>query len=240
MLPPINPLYHDNQPQWIQPRSGNNHPMQQNGSGRSSSRLPPVQKKKKHVYIPHQLHEGFLSGEEIMLENALQIVSQRLFKPEILENMYQVCNKHGYFLESGVWERSQLQSHVGHHSPHDLLEYQLTCLRIKGENDQFPMVHIYPFYASTATSGSGTIGCVSCISHRSRFTIEGEFQMKINQYHLNATNPDARDPVRWAGVIVHELLHNLGHRHEFGDYSDAWQINAFEHCFMHNGRYFVK
>lgn len=239
MLPPINPSYDNNRPVWVQPGSGSPRTMKKKASGGSSSRLPPLPKKKKHYFIRHQLHEGFTSGEEIILENAIQIVEERLFRPEILENMYQVCNKHGYFLESGVWERSQLQNHVGHHSPHDLLEYQLSCLKIKAENNQFPMVHIYPFYASSATSGSGAIGCVSCISQRTRFIIEGDFQMKINQYHLNATNRDARDPVRWAGVIVHEILHNLGHRHEMGDYSDAWQINAFEHCFMHNGRYSV-
>ena len=225
-------------PPQILPRLKSNHLARQSRASRTSPRLPSIGRKKKFFYIPHKIDSGFTSSEQIIIENALQIIAQRIFKPELLENVYRICGKSGYFLDSDVWDRSNLQSHRCVHGPLGLLEYQLTCLKIQAEKDQFPLIHISSFYEPTATSGSGLIGCISCISHRTHFTIEGEFQMKINRYHLNATNRDAADPVRWAGVIVHEILHNLGHRHAVGDYSDRWQINAFERSFIHDGRYF--
>jgi hypothetical protein len=42
---------------------------------------------------------------------------------------------------------------------------------------------------------------------------------------------------RWAGVIVHEMLHNLDHNHHDGDYSNRWQIKIFKECFIHDGNY---
>lgn len=237
-FPPNNSSYNGYQTQWNSPRLKSNYQANSSRTPRTPSRLPPLTKKKKFFHIPHRIDNGFTSDEQIIIENALQLISQRLFKREILENMYRICGKSGFFLDTNIWERSQLQHHQAHHSPHDLLEYQLMCLKIQGENDRFPPLNISPFYEPTATSGNGLIGCVSCISHRTHFTVEGEFQMKINRYHLNSSNRKAADPVRWAGVIVHEILHNLGHRHGVGDYSDLWQINAFEHCFIHDGRYF--
>src|SRR5579871_5441267 len=57
--------------------------------------------------------------------------------------MYNICNKSGYYLAGGVWSRSQLENHKNYHGPHDLLQYQLMCLRVKGEKDEFPTINIH-------------------------------------------------------------------------------------------------
>jgi hypothetical protein len=41
------------------------------------------------------------------------------------------------------------------------------------------------------------------------FSIQGEFNVRLNQYHLGASGKDGSDPVYWGGIIAHEMLHNL-------------------------------
>lgn len=186
-----------------------------------------------HRQIDYKIHHGFTSNEENLIKNALQIIANRLFRTEILENMYRICGTTCSLLEKGVWSRSQLENDTHYRGRHDLLRFQLMCL----ENVKFPTIHIYPMYEKTDTQSTGTIGCVSCISHRSTFSVKGKFDVKLNRYNLDPSNENLGNIVYWAGAIVHEMLHNLGHKHTCNDYSDHWQINVFEQCFMYNGNY---
>jgi hypothetical protein len=187
--------------------------------------------------INYEIHHGFTSDEEILIRDALQIIDDRLFKPEILENMYQICGTSCQFLGPRVWSRSQLRFNNNYHGTHDLLRFQLMCLKLKGENGQFPTIHIYPIYEKTDTQSEATVGCISCISHGSTFSIEGKFTVKLNRYNLNASDKNPANRIYWAGTIVHEMLHNLGHKHKDNDYSNQWQINIFENSFIYNGNY---
>jgi len=187
--------------------------------------------------ISYEIHDGFTTNEEIIIKNALRIVANRLFKPEVLQNMYRICGKAGYFLAPGLWKRSNLSKHSVNHGKEFLLQYQLMCLKIKGEHGEFPTIHIYPIYQKTEVVARGTFACISCISHHSTFVIDGQFEVKLNRYHLNSSNENGLDAVEWAGVIVHEMLHNLGHNHDHYDYSDRWQMNIFKECFVHDGNY---
>jgi hypothetical protein len=100
-----------------------------------------------------------------------------------------------------------------------LLQYQLTCLKVKRENGGFPTIHIYPIYQINEIVAKGISICVSYISRHSMFLIECEFQVKINRYHLELPNENGLDAAEWAGIIVHEMLHNLGHNHAHYDYA---------------------
>jgi hypothetical protein len=184
--------------------------------------------------IDYKIHHGFTSNEEILIENALKIITDRLFKAEILENMYQICGTSGVLLGKDVWSRSQLENDANYHGKSDLLRFQLMCLK----NMKFPTIHLYPMYEKSNTQSEGIVGCVSCISRGSTFSIKGKFEVKLNRYHLNSSDElYLANSIYWAGAIVHEMLHNLGHKHTNDDYSDQWQINVFEKCFIYNGKY---
>ena len=185
----------------------------------------------------YKIHHGFTSNEQMFIKHALKIIADRLFKAEILQNMYNISGTSGQFLETGVWSRSGLENDKHYRGPHDLLRFQLMCLKMKGEKGQFPIIHIYPMYEETNTQAKGTIGCVSCIFHGSTPSIKGEFEIKLNRFNLNTSDENVRNIVYWAGAIVHEMLHNLGHKHEDNDYTNNWQINIFQNCFIHNGTY---
>jgi hypothetical protein len=187
--------------------------------------------------IDYKIHHGFTPNEEILIKNAMEIIANRLFKPEILENMYQICGTSGQFLAARVWSRSQLRFNNNYHGTYDLLRFQLMCLKLKGENNQFPTIHIYPIHEKTDTQAQGDIACISCIYQGSTFSIEGKFKIKLNRYNLDISNENAANAVYWAGAIVHEMLHNLGHQHGINDYTNHWQINVFENSFIYNGKY---
>jgi hypothetical protein len=190
--------------------------------------------------ISYEIHDGFTMHEEMIIKNALQIVANRLFKPEVLQNMYRICGTAGYFLAPGLWKRSNLSKHSIHHGKEFLLRYQLMCLKAKGENGEFPTIHIYPIYQKNEVVARGISACVTCISRHSMSLIDGEFQVKINRYHLEASDENGLDVVEWAGIIVHEMLHNLGHNHAHYDYSNSWQMNIFKECLVHDGNYLLE
>lgn len=151
--------------------------------------------------------------------------------------MYRICGKTGYFLAPGLWKSSNLSTHSVNHGKDFLLKYQLMCLKTKGEIGEFPLINIYPIYQKNEVVARGTFACISCISNHSTFSINGQFQIKLNRYHFKSINEYNFDEIEWAGIIVHEMLHNLGHNHDEHDYSDRWQMNIFKECFVHNGNY---
>lgn len=148
--------------------------------------------------------------------------------------MYRICGNSGQFLGPKVWSRSQLSNNQNYNGSHDLLRFQLMCL----ENSSFPAIHVYPFNEQTDTQAEGTVGCISCISHPTTFSIQGQFHIKLNRFNLDISNENIRYSIYLAAVIVHEMLHNLGHKHKNNDDdNDLWQINVFEKCFLSNGNY---
>ena len=106
-----------------------------------------------------------------------------------------------------------------------------------GEKHQFPTIHIHPIFEETEVTGKGTIASVSCVAYESQFSINGQFRVSLNRYQLDAPTENGADAVSWGAVIVHEMLHNLGHTHAINDYTDHCQINVYEKCFLYNGNY---
>ena len=196
--PPVSPFFYDDQLLPRRPRITNNifRRTNSNGNNRSFLARPPTSRRNKQSFqISYRIHDGFTSDEEFTVENALQIVANRLIKPEILQSMYDICCTYDYDLAPGVWSRSQLEYHRNYDGPHDLLRYQMMCLRVQGEKDEFPTIHIYPFHEMTETRGEGTLDCVSCISHGNTFSIQGEFNVKLNRYHLGVSGRDGSNPI---------------------------------------------
>ena len=72
------------------------------------------------------------------------------------------------------------------------------------------------------------------------WTVSGDFRVRLNTRYLGGGGSYS-DPLFWAMLIAHEMLHNLGHRHVNGndlrDYSDRWQINLFARAVYCDGKY---
>lgn len=191
----------------------------------------------KNFEIVYEIHSGFTSEQILIIENALQIVVNGLFKSEILQNMYKICKTSGCCLTDQLWTQSNLTNDSFHKDKHLLLQYQLMCLKIKSENGELPTINIYPTYGQNEKGDKNCSTSVSCICHGSSFFIDGEFEIELNQNELNGSDQSCSKTLFWASVIVYEILRNLGHRSDHTCNSDQSQINVFKNCFLHDGNY---
>jgi hypothetical protein len=66
--------------------------------------------------------------------------------------------------------------------------------------------------------------------------IRGTFEVHVNRHWLLAKG-DGSSADAWAGVLAHELLHNLGHVHGKDEYGDHLQINAAQQLVRTRGKY---
>ncbi|CAF3711381.1 unnamed protein product [Rotaria sordida] len=195
------------------------------------------QNSQKNFEIFYEIHNGFTLDQVSIIENALQIVADRLFKPEILQNMYQICGKSNCFLTREVLSQSNLIENSIYFNQYLLLHYQLMCLKVQCENGEMPIINIYPIHGKNQKENNDSFPCVACISHGSSFIIDGEFEIELNQDKLNGSVKNSSNALFWAGEIVYEILRNLGHRSNDISYRNRSQINIFKQCFLHNGNY---
>ena len=192
---------------------------------------------KNHYEIVFEIHNGFTSQQILLIKNALQIVVDRLFKAEMLQNMYRICHTSGCSLADGVWSHSNLKTDPIYKDEYLLLEYQLMCLKNKSECGELPTMNIYPSHRSNDDENKTCLGCVSCIRHGSTFLIDGEFEIELNQNQLIQSDEDNSNTLLCAGKIVDQLLRNLGHQCNDPFKENLSQIDVFQKCFLYDGNY---
>jgi len=68
-----------------------------------------------------------------------------------------------------------------------------------------------------------------------------QFELTVNRYYLGARSKrEYTDPNFWASTIVHEMMHNLGHRHPYPVDHPTYRLmemNIFARCVGCNGGY---
>jgi hypothetical protein len=176
-------------------------------------------------------------GEESLLRKAMNLVADRLQKKRVWQNVYDVRPSR-YNLTGGVMKNSNLSATA--ENKRNLLRHQLYWLsQPNDEEDEglpFPRVHLRAFHEESDVLGRAHTDLVVVKSVGDRIRQSGEFDVYLNRYQL-ASGGLMDDPEEWASTIAHEMLHNLGHLHEKGDYSDAWQINVLNNAVLCNGYY---
>ncbi|CAF4844460.1 unnamed protein product [Rotaria sp. Silwood1] len=187
--------------------------------------------------IFYEIHNGFTSDQISIIENALQIVVDRLFKPEILQNMYQICDTSGCFIKQEVLSHSNLMQNSIYDNEYLLLHYQFMGLKAESKHGGIPILNIYPIHEKDKKEKNNSLPCVFCISHGSSVLIDGEFKIELNQDELNGSVKNTSNALFWAGEIVYEMLRNLGHQPDDICYTNKSQINVFKQCFLYNGNY---
>lgn len=142
------------------------------------------------------------------------------------------------FVNDDYWKRSQVGEHYWAGSKVKLLQWQLLILK---HTRSFPAINVIGFYEETGVWARGPVGKVLTKYLPGRgggedYEITGEFEVQVNLWHLGGGGrQDAAD--MWSAVLAHEMLHNLGHQHEAGEYVDGRQINAFHRAVYCDGVY---
>jgi hypothetical protein len=179
--------------------------------------------------------KGF--GEETLLRKAMNIMADRLQKQRVWRNVY-VLKPSRYYIANDVMSDSNLVDND--QNRRNLLWHQLYWLsQPNGPGDDgpaFPNVHLHAFHQKSKVQGRARLGLVTIKSVGKNIRQLGEFDVQLNRYMLGSGG-DMDTPEEWASTIAHEMLHNLGHNHAGGDYTDEWQINVLDKAVLYDGYY---
>lgn len=128
-----------------------------------------------------------------------------------------VIEHHGEdFYKNGKLFKTQIENLKHHHNTgHDLPDIQITT----GFEDSFAWAW-------------GKLGLVHTIQEEKSWSWKGKFVVQLNRDKFLQGDTDV-----WAGLIAHEMLHNMMHTHEDGRkvglekaYSSDILINAAQNC----------
>lgn len=190
----------------------------------------------------HEIAAGFTRDERRLLEEAMAIFYRRFLSDEVLHADDNCCFERARI---NVGDNFPFQDFNDFNLPSDrwLLLIQLNLLQTKvlgSGKVKFPKVRLnYQNVPEGKYLAQAYVGVMRVATGHDGFA--GKFELDVNAWYLhNARQADLSNPIYWAGVIAHELLHNLGHSHPQGradaDYYKT-QLVVYEHALRANGQY---
>jgi hypothetical protein len=182
--------------------------------------------------LTYKLHgDGWDDYNRRKIAAAAMDLVGNMSQDSVLQRSYQLSGT-SYHLTGGTWDRTNPNSHYRGLGYKDVLWAQVSNL---GNTTTRPVVNIHPYYANDFSWGKANYDLVSVKFSPGRFVVEGEFDIYLNFSRLGGGG-DHSSPAAWAGLICHEMLHNLGHMHGEGDYRTSLQINALQQAVFEAGK----
>jgi len=160
--------------------------------------------------------------EKRKLHAAMNVVAARMLNPQIQERALRYCR---YFKFYRPYFKTAAQYK-------NFIRMQFAGLRAGG----FPPVYVYAWNHSRFAGLAQTAEFVK-VRYAGRrggknyYRVSGRFVIKISKYHVNKLSTN-----QLAGVIAHEMLHQMGHSHN-KHYDDNMFITVFGDLVANNGRY---
>jgi hypothetical protein len=189
--------------------------------------------------INYSVQKTFTQSQYEIIQKAVKVVAERMLDPRMCENAinqkkgwhYSVHNVDG----AGAWKGGA-----------DFLNWfrntQLPVLRESG----FPRLQLLAEHDPKSNwVGHAYVGTMKTIwenpkdgfSLRATAKVTGTFEVTLNTFYLGSKSYSVgSDPDYWGGVICHEMLHNLGHDHNVGDYDSVF-IRRYENAVRFSGNY---
>ncbi len=184
----------------------------------------------------------FTAAEQEFIKKSLVVAVERIQEKEIWQEVSKTYGfahpKSDTIFDSGFCNSIDIQR--------NLLFHQLYYLSVSSQKtgpETFPKIYIYHENIAPTEDDLGWVGYayynkvkIFWDSQKNNWEREGDFQLYLNRYYLNADGIYKNENY-WAGTIVHEMLHNLGHQHP--DISDAkynqFQINVLANIIRNFG-----
>lgn len=183
--------------------------------------------------------------EHAILRQSLGVLHARFMNWQVIRNSYQVSGR-AYYIHDPYWEACNVVRHPTY-GPRELLWYQMEtlCLPPSAQEDEdegppMPEIHLYPYNKDSSEVGFARWANRVLVKYVGDRKVQrtGDFRVHLNTFHLGRRVGDhGDDPAYWACVMAHEMLHNLGHAHDVGDYGDNRQVNCFHRAVYFNGTY---
>lgn len=183
-------------------------------------------------------HDGFVGNDINLLERSMG-VAMRLTNSAVLSNYTRLHRGSWNFGTSGAWQRSNNETNPvpGWRMKGNLLEYQIKGLSTWEGNIPISIAGVNA--ENEEWWGRANLGTIDVVSRgNGNYSVQGEFRFQLNTWKFNSPGPaNAQNPETWGAVIAHEMLHNLGHHHDKGQYGNNYPINLYENCVGYGGRY---
>jgi hypothetical protein len=211
--------------------------------------------------VPYPSPIGFGSSEQKRLSEAVTIVANRFLRKDIFDTAMQnkklipmsgmerrsKSDRQGKLLVDSSPQYPEKNAAGLYLSPQEFLTLQFAALW----NNGFPRVDFYAWRPTKAEQnhiwGFARVGDEVSITRNLRvghlgpllpdnapfhpFQIQGNFKIWLSIDRLRSESAD-----QMAGVIAHEMLHNLGHDHPNGYYDDNF-TTVFGDTLANNGQY---
>ncbi len=198
---------------------------------------------KKNDY-KFQIDSKFSSAQENLIRNALKIAVERIQDNEVWQ---QVKSTYGFaFPTPKTINNSGLCSNL--EIRRNILFHQLYYLSVPEANElsatKFPDIEITFRNEPPAEGELGWLGKarydvvnVYWSNARNRWQKSGSFKVAINAHFL-FKNKIYSNSEYWAGIVAHEMAHNLGHRHPKSTHPDykKYQINVLATAIQNYGQ----
>ena len=166
----------------------------------------------------------FNGNENQLIRNALALVGRHLTSPVVRQNAYQM--RWNTSIDPNYAQRIGLPAQN---------EWHRICMWVQLESylsRLMPSVTIRPMNGQSDSWGRALSGLVRTLDVTRRTgQVEGQFILELNRGRM-FRDAQGSDPARWAAIIVHEMMHNLGHHHAANDYNTHWQMNALQGSFL--------
>lgn len=176
--------------------------------------------------------DEFTSSELQIVRSAVKLAWQRILDPDVERCTRNVANWE--LLSRGFLNKI----YGGSFNSRGLFLYsQLAFLRRASRGGVFPNLKINAYSSDDFSAGRADLDLIKVFKDK----YSGSFRIALNRNKFYGRGISISG---WAGVIAHELLHNLSHKHpdpgEVGlkvAYDDDYQINAYHNCVHSDGRY---
>lgn len=187
--------------------------------------------------IRYSIERGFYHMQLPIIKSALGVVAARFLDPRMFRNAKQ------------HYRRWYMGNHLGfYNSAHFEAWFTRTQIAVLQQRG-FPPIRVRPRYDSRRNSngsywaGRAAVGIVNTYWNTSSGwyvpLTSGTFDITLNSYlvgNSRVLSSFGANVNYWAGVIAHEMLHNLGHTHPNGVYDQVF-IREYENALIYNGRY---
>ena len=199
-----------------------------------------VQRKKNPVY---QIDSRFTVEERAFVERTVKIAVDRIQEKSIWED---VSNAYSFaypksvaVTKAGFCNSKEIRQNLLFHQLH-----YLATARENYSQDAFPKINIYYKNEPPKKGETGWVGYAfyNRVSVYWDFAAQnwkrrGDFQLYLNQHFLQQSGIYKNENY-WAGTIVHEMMHNLGHQHPNAgsERYNQYQINLLANAVRNFGR----
>jgi hypothetical protein len=174
-------------------------------------------------------NRSFSSSDKALIKSSMNVLSKRIDQSSV----WRCANNN--------WKRWMVNNSGQNITSVDRFKRFKSLHQRAFASGKIPKVNFVPFNENSPAMGRAYVGgfvkakYVETTSLVPIYQFSGTFEVKLNLKHLRSRSWQSSSV--WAGIIFHEMLHQMGYNHDKGNYADDMYITVIGDCVTSNGRY---